>query len=47
MGCLRNVQQNSKNLGDLRYSIGVIPCSSKVEPGVFFAHTGGQIIARK
>jgi hypothetical protein len=47
MGCLRNVQLNSRSLGDLRHSVGVIPCSDKVEPGVFFAHTGGQIIARK
>jgi len=47
MGCLRNVQLNSKNLGELRLAVGIIPCSEKVEPGVFFPHTGGQIIARK
>jgi hypothetical protein len=47
MGCLRNIQLNSKHLGDLRRSVGVIPCSDKVEPGVFFPHTGGHIVARK
>jgi hypothetical protein len=47
VGCLRNFQLNSKNVGDLRHSVGVIPCSDKVERGVFFPHTGGQIVARK
>jgi len=34
-------------LGETRHDFGIIPCSEKVEPGVFFSHNGGQIIARK
>jgi hypothetical protein len=45
VGCLRNVQLNLKNLGEPLLAVGIIPCSEKVESGVFFSSEGGQIIA--
>ncbi|KAG8228153.1 hypothetical protein J437_LFUL002807 [Ladona fulva] len=42
-GCLRNFRMNGKSVGEPQVAQGVIPCSEKVEPGVFFSASGGYL----
>ncbi|XP_075229000.1 laminin subunit alpha [Lycorma delicatula] len=42
-GCLRNLKKLGLPFGEPDKSVGVIPCSNKVESGVFFSANGGYI----
>lgn len=35
-GCLRNFKTNGELVGEPWVKVGVIPCSKRVEPGLFF-----------
>lgn len=40
-GCLRSIRMNNQRIGGQHEAFGVIRCSSKVEPGIFFG-TGAR-----
>lgn len=47
VGCLRNFKQNGQLFSNPTTTIGVIPCSNKVETGTYFPRGGGYLKARK
>lgn len=42
IGCLGNFMMNGEPVGDPKERIGVIPCSQKVEHGLFFYPGNGS-----
>lgn len=42
-GCLGNLMINGQLVGEPSEKIGVIPCSKKVEPGLFFFPSSGNV----
>ncbi|CAG0878724.1 unnamed protein product [Darwinula stevensoni] len=44
-GCLRNFRMKGRSLGEPKSSVEVVPCSEKVEAGVFFYSEPGYAIA--
>jgi len=41
-GCLGNFMMNGQSVGELSEKVGVIPCSKRVEPGLFFFPGNGS-----
>lgn len=45
-GCIRNIQMGGRSLGEPSTAVSVLPCSDKVEPGIFFGKSGGYVKLR-
>lgn len=42
-GCIRDIMFGNKKLGEPKSTVGAIPCSEKIESGIFFGPGGGFV----